>query len=242
MGMPVGIDVCDAAVPEEAVDRAFAWLRQVDATFSTYRDDSEISRLNREELAIEDCSPEVRWVLERCRELAAETGGYFDARATGDGGIDPSGFVKGWSIEHAARLLHAAGARNYCVNGAGDMQVAGFSPDGGPWRVGIQHPRERMAVAAVLELTDGAVATSGAYERGAHVLDPHTGLPPAGVLSTTVVGPGLATTDAYATAAFAMGAHGARWLAERPGHAGLVILDDDTVVTTPAMDRYRATH
>ena len=64
------------------------------------------------------------------------------------------------------------------------------------------------AVAAVVEANDLAVATSGAYARGEHVLDPHTRRPPDGVLSVTITGPELATADAYATAAFAMGAAG----------------------------------
>lgn len=238
MGMPVGIDVCDAHVPDEAFDAAFAWLRRVDGVFSTYRDESDVSRLNRGELAVADADPELRVVLERCAELRAETDGYFDSAAT-DGTVDPSGLVKGWAVERSARLLEAVGARNYCVNAGGDVQLAGRPEPGGGWRVGIRHPRERGSVAAVLELAAGAVATSGAYERGAHIRDPHTGRAPEGVLSVTVVGPDLGTTDAYATAAFAMGEAGAAWLAARPGYAGMVILADDRVLSTPGLERFR---
>ena len=81
------------------------------------------------------------------------------------------------------------------------------APLPGPrWRVGIQHPTMRDRVAAIVEGNDLAVATSGAYARGDHVLDPHTGAPPVGVASVTIAGGELATADAYATAAFAMGA------------------------------------
>ena len=72
------------------------------------------------------------------------------------------------------------------------------------WRVGIQHPLERYRIAAVVEARDLAFATSGTYERGEHVIDPHTRRTPGGVLSVTITGPDLATADAYATSAFAM--------------------------------------
>ncbi len=241
MGMPVGVDVCDPGVDERAIDRGYEWLRFVDATFSTYREDSEISRLNRGELSLADAHPAVRSVLRRCERLRAQTAGYFDTRLApaAAGAIDPSGLVKGWSIAGAGRLLEQAGARNFCINAGGDLLLGGLSWDGTPWRVGIQHPRLRDQVAAVLAASDVGVATSGAYERGAHVVDPHTGLPPLGVLSVTVVGPDVASADAYATAAYAMGPIGAEWCLGLPGYAAMMILDDDTVLSTPAMSRYR---
>jgi thiamine biosynthesis lipoprotein len=105
---------------------------------------------------------------------------------------------------------------------------------GGPWRVGIQHPRERDRVAAVLEAGDLAIATSGAYARGPHIVNPYTLRPPAGVLSVTVVGPELATADAYATAAFAMGGDAAaHWVARLRDYDAMIILEDDVVLTTP---------
>ena len=81
--------------------------------------------------------------------------------------------------------------------------------------------------------SDAAVATSGLYERGAHIVDPRTGATPRGVLSVTVVGPRLATADAYATAAFAMGADGPAWTAGLRDHRALTILADDRVLATP---------
>jgi thiamine biosynthesis lipoprotein len=239
MGMPIGIDVRDPGVPEQALDRAFAFLRAVDATFSTYRDGSEISRLNRGELALQDAGADVRAVLARCEELRAETDGYFDAHAPLPGGIDPSGLVKGWSVDRVAELLLAEGARNFAVNAGGDVRVVGAPRAGEGWRVGIQHPRRRDRVAAVLEATELAVATSGAYERGEHVVDPHTGRPPAGVLAVTIVGPELATADAYATATYAMGTDGPAWTARLRGYEALTILADDTVLSTPGLARWR---
>lgn len=238
MGMPVGVDLCDPEIDDEAFTTVFAWLRRVDAVFSTYRADSEISRLNRGELALGDADPDLRAVLTRCDELRAETDGYFDA-VLPDGTVDPTGLVKGWAVERAVDLLAAAGARNYCVGAGGDVQLAGRPEPGTGWRVGIQYPRENDRLAAVLELSAGSVATSGAYERGEHIRNPLTGRKPEGVLSVTVVGPRLATTDAYATAAFAMGEAGAVWLAEGPGHEGMVVLADDRVLSTPGLATYR---
>jgi FAD:protein FMN transferase len=164
-----------------------------------------------------------------CEMLRAVTDGFFDARAASPDFLDPSGLVKGWSVDRAAAILDAAGIRSYAVNAGGDMRLRG-----GVWRVGIQHPLERGAVAKVIEATDLAVATSGAYARGDHVVDPHTRRPPVGVLSVTVTGPDLATADAYATAAFAMGAERApHWTARLHGYEAMTILADGRVLSTP---------
>jgi thiamine biosynthesis lipoprotein len=71
----------------------FDWLRFVDGTFSTYKAGSEVSRINRGELSIEDANPDVREVLDRCEELRHETKGYFDARPVSESVLDPSGLV-----------------------------------------------------------------------------------------------------------------------------------------------------
>jgi thiamine biosynthesis lipoprotein len=232
MGMPVTIQLRDATPDATAVERAFAWLDWVDATFSTYRASSEISRIGRGELEPRDAHPLVRRVLARCERLRRATRGAFDLRATGR--VDPSGLVKGWAVDRAVALLEAAGARDLCVDAGGDVCVRG-----GPWRIGIRHPREPGRLAAVLELSAGAVATSGSYERGAHIVDPRTGRPPAGVQSVTIVGPELGTADAYATAAFAMGSAGPRWTARLAGYGALTITDDDRTLSTPGFSALR---
>jgi len=240
MGMPIGIDVANGPDVDVDVDvePAFAWLRQVDATFSTYRADSDISRLGRGELTLSECRPEVDEVLTRCLALERATGGFFSVRAAGR--LDPSGFVKGWAIDGAADRLAAAGAENFCINAGGDIVARGRpAPDRG-WRVGIRHPTELDRLAAVVAVSDLAVATSGEYERGAHIVDPHTGAPPAGLLSVTVVGPDLATADAYATAAFAMGAEGPAWTATLTGYDALCVTSDHRVLSTPGFARHRA--
>jgi thiamine biosynthesis lipoprotein len=241
MGMPVIVEVCDSGFEETVLDRVFAWLRFVDEKFSTYRYDSDICKLNRGELTLADSHTCVQAVLRRCESLRVSTRGYFDVTAplaSAGGGVDPSGFVKGYAVEGAARLLSRAGAERWCVNAGGDIRLNG-APDGCDcWRVGIQHPAERLAAAAVLGLRAGAVATSGTYERGQHIVDPRTGLPPEGVLSVTIVGPDLAVADAYATAAFAMGRAGAKWAASLPGHGAIIICDDGTISYSAGVERY----
>lgn len=237
MGTAIGIDVRDPWVGPEAVEAAFAHLRDVDARFSTYRDDSEISRLARGELALTDCSPDVRLVLGLCDDLRRTSGGYFDiGRHRRDAAVDPSGLVKGWAVEEAAAILGAAGGRAFAINAGGDV-VARGSPDGErPWLVGIRHPRLPDRLAAVLGLSDLSIATSGGYERGEHIVDPHTGRPATALLSITVVGPSLTDADAFATAAFAMGEAGVGWVAGRPGYGAFGITPDERVVWTEVVE------
>jgi thiamine biosynthesis lipoprotein len=168
----------------------------------------------------------MRHVLDACANLWRDTDGYFDANAAGP--LDPSGYVKGWSIEVASARLAAAGSTNHCLNAGGDIRMRGTNADGAPWRVGIRHPWHADKLSWVLALTDGAVATSGSYERGEHVINPRTGKPARGLRSVTVVGRDLALADAYATAALAMGEAGISWLAKlgADGYESAVVTDD----------------
>ncbi|MGA5820352.1 FAD:protein FMN transferase [Kitasatospora sp. NPDC094028] len=210
-----------------ALERTVARLHRVDAVFSTYRPDSQISRLGRGELALDACDPEVAEVLRQCRRVAEETEGHFTDHPAGC--LDPSGWVKGWAVEEASRELRAAGSAAHCVSGGGDVQTAG-----GPWRIGVADPLRPGALATVVTGHDLAVATSGTAERGAHIHDPRTGRPATGLASLTLVGPGIADTDAYATAAFAMGPDRAlAWAAARPGLEALAILPTGEHRATP---------
>jgi FAD:protein FMN transferase len=237
MGTAIGIDVRDPGVPPSALEEAFAYLRDVDDRFSMYRPDSEMSRLARGDLSIDAVSRDLRQVLVLCEAIREVSGGAFDAgRHRRDGLLDPTGLVKGWALEEAAWRIDAAGGRSYAINGGGDILVRGEERPGEPWRIGIRHPRQRDRVTAVLALRDGAVATSAAYERGQHIIDPRTGRPSRAVVSMTVVGPSLTYADAYATAAFVMGLPGLEWVAERPGYGAYAITADDRVTWTQTVD------
>jgi thiamine biosynthesis lipoprotein len=235
MGLPILVDVRDEHVVAGDFDSVFEWFRAVDATYSTFKEDSVVSRIARGELAAEDAPAEVRYVLARCEELNAETAGYFDAYYAGT--LDPSGFVKGWAVDRAAELLEAAGLENFAVNAGGDIRLLGSPVPGPVWRVGIRSPLDAHQVVAVVEGNDLAVATSGAYARGEHVLDPHSAAPPGGILSVTITGPLLATADAYATAAFAMGERAALWTAALDGYEALTIRADRQMLSTPGFPR-----
>lgn len=207
MGFPVSVRIDDEDFPGAPVDALFAWLREVDARFSPFRADSEVSRLDRGE--VPDPGPDLREVLALCEEYRIATDGAFDVRLPGRG-LDPCAVVKGWSVQRGAELLRAAGARRFCLNAGGDVIASG-----GPWRVGVRHPEHADRLCAVLDLTDRAVATSARYERGDHILDGRTGRPATGLLSMTVVAPTLTEADTVATAAFALGVDGVAWAAAR---------------------------
>jgi thiamine biosynthesis lipoprotein len=239
MGTVVSFDIRDAVVPAGALDAAIAWLHEVDHRFSPFRDDSEISRIGAGLLDEADAHPDVRTVLELTDALARETGGAFDARRwRDDGRVDPTGVVKGWSIQIAADALAATGLRDFAIAAGGDLVTRGGPESDEDWRVGIRHPDRPDRVAAVLTVRDRAVATSAAYERGAHIRDPRSGRTPDGVRSVTVVGPSLTLADAYATAAYVMGRDGLDWVGSRPGYAAYAIGWDDRVRWTSGLDRY----
>jgi FAD:protein FMN transferase len=215
MGTTVSIDVRDLGIAQPVLTEAVATLAEIEARFTTYHPDSEISRLGRRELALDAAHPDVREVLDACSVLRAESGGAFDAWR--DGRLDPSGYVKGWAAERAADVLRGAGARSFTLNVGGDIVCAGEARPSQPWRVGIRHPDDPFRMVLVLGVRNGAVATSGLYERGGHVQHAATGEVPAAWRSITVLAPDLATADAVATAALAMGQRGPEWASSRPG-------------------------
>ncbi|NNN34823.1 FAD:protein FMN transferase [Streptomyces sp. S3(2020)] len=227
MGFPVSLRVDDAHVGEETADAVFAWLREVDTRFSPFKPDSEVSRLGRGELDEGAVSEDLRTVLDLCEHYRVATAGAFDVRLPGRG-LDPCAVVKGWSVQRAAELLTAAGARRFVLNAGGDVVAAG-----GPWRVGVRHPEHADKLCTVLDLTDGAVATSARYERGDHIIDGRTGRPATGLLSLTVVADSLTEADSVATAAFAMGAEGVDWAASLDGCEVFAVDADRRVLRTP---------
>ena len=238
MGTVVTFDVRTAGPAggvATALQAAVGWLHWVDLTFSTYQHGSEVNRLDRGELPAAECSAELRHILALCHELHKKTGGFFDAWATAR--FDPSGVVKGWSIEQASSILVAAGFPDHAIDGGGDVRLRGRPGRGEPWQVGIRHPRQPEAYSAALCLAEGAVATSGTYERGAHVVNPRTGRPATELVSVTVVGPELTTTDAYATAALAMGADAPDWLTDLDGYEAQVVSEQGRGWSTPGFKR-----
>ncbi len=230
MGMPISLALrgrhTDDAAALQAWEEALEILREADRVFSTYRPDSYISRLNRGELRVADCPPEVAEVLALGEQARVQSGGAFDVRRSG--ALDPSGVVKGWAVERAAHALDTLPDTDYCISAGGDMTCRVTSPESPAWRVGIEDPHDRNRVVAVVPIRNGAVATSGLTHRGDHIVDARTGVTPIALASVTVVHRSLTWADIDATAAFALGADALTWLATRPGRTGLVILHDGT--------------
>ena len=237
-GTVVSIDVRDAGASDAAVDAAWASVRaelhRIDAVFSTFREDSVVSRLRAGGTHV--VADDVAEVIERCLEARHTTDGAFDPWQV-QGGFDPSGLVKGWAADRCARILHQHGLRSFSIDAAGDLACRGSAGPGHPgWPIGIAHPDDPAAVVAVVEIEDGAIATSGTSQRGEHVLDPRTGTPARGARQATVVGPDGALADAYATALMVSGAAGATWFTRLPGWSAYVIEGGTATAWGPAFD------
>jgi len=214
MGMPISIHIrgndVDSPAVARAVEEAFDLLREADRLFSTYKDDSEVSRIRRRELDPAGADPLVRQVAAACHHACEITQGAFtDQLPDGDGvlGFDPTGLVKGWAADRAARRLADLSKASFCLNSGGDVVVGGAFGEtdgelGQAWRVGIEDPRDRSRIAEVVEIRSGGVATSGTAARGAHLYDPATGGYVDRKGSVTVVGPSLMWADVWATALF----------------------------------------
>ena len=235
MGMPVSLALRGLHARGPRADRAWAAvvadLREADRVFSTYRDDSCVSRLARGEIALADCPPDVGEVLALGNEAAAVSGGAFTVCRPSPGGVlvfDPTGVVKGWAVERAARHLDELADTGYCLSAGGDLVARAAGPDSPPWTIGIEDPRDPSRLVATVPLRSGAVATSGTAHRGAHIVDARTGRPPEAVAAVTVVGDSLTWVDIEATAAFARGPDALTWLRTRPGRTGLVVWTDGT--------------
>ncbi|MGA1827216.1 FAD:protein FMN transferase [Microbacterium sp.] len=232
MGMPISIHVLNergslSQTAERAVEACFAELRDIERVFSTYRDDSDIRRIAKGELDSADADARVAEVEAACRAAAIETGGLFSAMWQGS--FDPTGYVKGWSVEnaacrHLAPLLESEVAVG--INAGGDMQLFTAPDSDWRWNVGIADPRRPGQVIATLEVRNGAVATSGSAERGSHIIDPRTGRPARGVVSASVVDDSLTRADLWATAAVVAGFEDRSWVGRSGTRTGIVIADD----------------
>lgn len=214
-----GPDRMDRRVLGEAIRDAVAELRAIDLTYSPLRRDSLVARLRRGEIS-PDAYPPLADIVARCDAMREATGGWFDAWAV-PGGFDPGGLLNGWAVERAAARLRAAGVDDYAVLGGTDLTVRGSAPHGGPWRVSVQHPTQARLAPVTLELTRGAVGTSGVSGRRGHVTDPRTGEPAGQLVAATIVGPDLAIADGYATALLAAGPAGLDWFPTVTGYRAL---------------------
>lgn len=231
MGIPMSVDVRDGDVgTAELVEAAFAVLRDADRRFSRHDPDSEVSRYASGRLRPAGLSDDLREVLAVAGRAWEASGGAFHVRRP-DGTLDTDGVVKGWAAQRAADVLEAGGLRRFCLNAGGDVVTRGEPEPGRGWQVGIRHPADPGEMLAVLELRDGAVATSGTYERGAHVWDGRTGATATELVSATVVAADLTTADVLATSVLALGTDGVAWAVQHGAVTVIAVTADGTVLT-----------
>lgn len=233
MGTVFSLTVVEGSLPEEAlrsaIGSACALLHRADAIFSTWDDQSPVSRYRRGEADLASLPPEVAEVLTECRAARTVSAGWFDPWAM-PGGFDPTGLVKGWAVDRALAVLRRCGAPGAMINGGGDLAVFGSPAPGQGWRVGIRHPWRADALAGIIEI-DAAAATSGCYERGRHLIDPVTGGPATRTASATVTGPSLGLADALATAVAVGGDEALAAVTGAGGYAAYLIRPDGSEVT-----------
>jgi thiamine biosynthesis lipoprotein len=233
----VTVEVADQNVTTEDIDRVYAYFQYVDEAFSTYKEGSEISKINAGALPEDQWSEDMRYVMEQCQTTKQETNGYFDIEHNGL--LDPSGYVKGWAIRNAANLITKAGFHNHYVEAGGDLQVSGHNSEGKPWTVGIRNPFNREEIVKRVSLTNMGMATSGTYIRGQHIYNPHKPAEPiTEIVSLTVIGPSVVDADRYATAAFAMGTEGIGYVASLDGFAGYSIDTKGIATFTDGFNNY----
>ena len=237
MGMPVTLEVVDSNVTGDVFESIFAYFEYVDEKFSTYKDTSEISLINRHELALDNASEDMQTIFALAEQTRLETDGYFDIQNNGK--IDPSGLVKGWAINQAAQILRQKGFKNFYVEAGGDIQLAGKNGKGKNWRVGIRNPFNMDEIVKVLSASECGVATSGTYVRGQHIYNPkNDGRPALDILSLTVIGPDIYEADRFATAAFVMGKEGIAFIENLEGFEGYMIDRDKQATYTSGFERY----
>jgi thiamine biosynthesis lipoprotein len=218
MGMPISIDIpkChDSSVFEQVFTR----FHKIDRQFSTYRPDSEVSRYVNGEIKEPNLSKELKFVIKACRQAEKMTNGYFSAWYSCK--FDPSGYVKGWAIAEAGCVIEKFAYKTYCIGAGGDILASSDSDKA--WNIGIQDPKDSSKIINKLSISNGAVATSGNYQRGSHIINPKTAKPAEDFSSVTVTGPDIITADILATAIFAMGKDGETLLKNHQYYQAIVL-------------------
>lgn len=239
MNMPVIIDVVDKNVTQKMFDEVFDYFIYIDEKFSTYKSNSEISKINRGEVVEENYSEDMKNIFSLSLETKKITNGYFDIKKP-DGSYDPSGMVKGWAIFQAVKILEKYGMKNFYVEVAGDIEVRGHNHDGENWRVGIQNPfNKQQEIVKVLHLTNKGIATSGTYVRGGHIYNPKDGdTIIKDIVSMTVIGPNIYEADRFATASFAMGREGIKFIESLDGFEAYMIDSAGIATMTSGFNKY----
>lgn len=237
MGMHVTVEVKDGD-ESKGCDLVFDYLHYVDAKFSTYKPDSEISKINRKEISASLYSKDMQEIFNLAEQTKKDTQGYFDIQQP-NGLLDPSGIVKGWAIWQASLILEKHGYQYFFIDAGGDIQARVIDPETQSWTVGIRNPFNLKEIIKIVHITNEGVATSGNYERGDHIYNPHNSTQKLDdILSLTVIGPNIYEADRYATAAFAMGRAGINFIESIESLEGYMIDNKKIAVMTSNFDKY----
>jgi FAD:protein FMN transferase len=266
LGSNCALRFCDAdrAIADNAAAAAMEEIGRIEARFSRYRPDSELSRINAAAMrgGTVDLDEETAGLIDYAFACYGKSDGLFDissgllrkawdfssGRIPSDDEIaallprigldkvgwdkphltfqvrgmelDFGGIGKEYAADRAAGVCKAIGIRHGLVDLGGDIRSVGPRPGGQPWRIGIRHPRNPLRAMASIELVDGAIATSGDYERFieiegrryCHILDPRTGWPVRGLSSVSVMTAECLAAGSLATIALLKGRDGIRWL------------------------------
>jgi thiamine biosynthesis lipoprotein len=224
MGMPIQItyEGEEDGLLETQIIQCFDAL---DAQFSTYKKTSDVSLFNKHKLPESKQNSSFKDVFSACDYWKAQTHGAFDAFY--EGSYDPSGYVKSLAIHQASELLRAAGIGYFTVNASGDVLVASNIAES--WNVALQNPKNKHGSIGTIRAKNLAIASSGTYERGAHITNPKSGKPVRSLLGITVIGRDIIAADVLATAAFASETSWNTLIDDFDGYEALVILKDGTV-------------
>ena len=146
---------------------------------------------------------------------------------------------KGYAADSAKKLLISKNVSSGIINASGDMNTWGKQPNGNEWKVAITNPMNKNKVFALLPIINGAVVTSGNYEkyvnfngkRYTHIIDPRTGYPSTGIVSVTVFAPKAELADALATSVFVMGKEAGLDRINQLPKIECIIIDDNGNIT-----------
>ncbi len=239
MGMPVILEIIDDEIYQDIIDSVFDYFTYVDQKFSTYKEDSEISKINNKQISEDEYSEDMKTIFSLSEKTKKETDGFFDVMNNGI--CDPSGIVKGWAIHNAAEILRKKGIKNFYVEAGGDIEVEGYNKDGESWSVGIKNPFNENEIIKVIHLPSGmGIATSGTYIRGQHIYNPklESKALTDNILSLTVIGPNIYEADRFATAAFAMGKEGINFIQRLEGFEAYMINSAGLATLTTNFEKY----
>ncbi|UZE92242.1 MAG: FAD:protein FMN transferase [Methanosarcinales archaeon] len=161
-------------------------------------------------------------------------------------GITLGGIAKGYAVDRAIETLGQRNIKHALINAGGDIRALGGKAEGVPWKVALRNPENKEDSLTVLSLYDGAVATSGNYERcfneeakATHILDPRSGHPVQDLLSVTVIAESAMDADALSTTAFVLGAEkGMRLIEKLDGVEALIVTGEKEIVRSNGFHHY----